>query len=236
MLTISDPFLRSCCECGKRKYCLADDLIGNRINAQKSNLIQNVNHPPESYVFNQGDLLKNLFFVKSGSVKNVYTGENGDQQIINFHFPGETIGLLPLRHSYHSTSAITLENSIICMFSLEFILANCERFEDLLSKFLARSEAEIRHRHESLLSINHLTADKRLGIFLVDLIDRQNLNQNNSASLRLTMPRADIANYLGLAPETVSRTLSKFQKLGLLLTSKKNIRIIDISGLTKFVS
>lgn len=229
-------FLQSCCGCGRVKLCLADELIGNQINPTDSSLIQNIVQVKGRYIYYQGEEIKKLFFVKSGSVKTIYFNENGDQQIINFHYPGEIIGLAHLNYSYHSLSAITLEKSVICAFSLRFILENCEKHPNLLTNLLNRFNAEIKHRHESLLGINHRIASKRLGNFLLDLINRQYLPRNKPIELHLTMSRADMANYLGLAPETVSRVLSKYEKSGLIFAHKKIVRINNLDEFIKFVS
>lgn len=228
--------LQSCCGCGRVKLCLADELIGTQLNLTESSLIQNIVQVKGSYIYYQGEAIKNLYFVKSGSVKTIYFNENGDQQIINFHYPGEIIGLAHLNYSYHSTSAITLEKSVICVFSLRFILENCEKHPNLLTNLLNRFNTEIKHRHELLLGINHRIANKRLGDFLLDLINRQYLIRNKPIEFHLTMSRDDMANYLGLASETVSRVLSRYEKSGLILVNKKKIRINNLDEFVRFLS
>ncbi|AEG00538.1 Crp/Fnr family transcriptional regulator [Methylomonas methanica] len=224
--------LLRCSECGKINRCLACALIGDQLRPTDSTPLQNLIQPKGHYIYNQGDEIKNLFFLKAGSVKNIYTNKRGDQQIINFYFPGEVIGLPQLQHSHHSSSAVTLEKSVICSFSLRFILANCEGNPHLLNTVLERFDAEIQHRHESLLAINHRSAGKRLADFLLELIYRHDLSRNYPILLSLTMSRADIANYLGLAPETISRILSKYEKSGLILVNKKKIQINNLNDLS----
>lgn len=227
--------LQHCRDCGKIKHCLADELIGQPLNPAEPFLIQNTIHPKGRYIYYQEDAIKHLFFVKSGSVKSVYSNEQGDQQIINFYFPGDVIGLAVLNHNYQSSSAVTLEKSVICAFPAAFIRAHCEKLPNLLGEILKRFNAEIKHRHESLLSSHQCIASKRLGGFLLDLVYRQDLARNNPLLIRLSMSRADIANYLGLAPETVSRMLSKYQKHGLILANKQKIQIIDLKRFISFV-
>lgn len=234
MQFVFNPILQRCCECGKRSYCPANSLIKTRIAVSKRDILQNVSFPTDSYICHQGAPRKNLFFVKSGSIKNVYTNELGDQQIIDFRYAGEFIELMSLEHSTHSSTAVTLEKSLICVFSMRFIMAN-RRINGFLENIQKRSETEIRHHHEALLSNNRHSANKRLGIFLLDIIERQSLNYDNSAMFQLAMSRTDMANYLGLAPETVSRTFSHYVKQGLITVRKKNIAIKDINKLIEFI-
>lgn len=140
-----------------------------------------------------------------------------------------------LNHGQHSASAVTLEKSVICAFPIGFIRTHCEKLPNLLSDILKRCDAEIKHRHETLLSSHQCLASKRLGDFLLELIYRLELSRNKPVLLHLPMSRADMANYLGLAPETVSRVLSKYQKHGLILAKKQKIQINDLEQLTAFV-
>lgn len=223
--------LQRCSECGKINRCFACTLIADQRHPTDSAPLLNLIQPKGQTIYSQGDEIKNLYFLKAGSVKNIYTNKQGDQQIINFYFPGEVIGLAQLQHSHHSSSAVTLEKSVICRFSLRFIQANCESNPNLLNTVLERFDAEIQHRHESLLAINHRSAGRRLADFLLELVYRQNLSGNHPILLGLTMTRADIANYLGLAPETISRVLSKYEKSGLILANKKKIQINNLNDL-----
>lgn len=227
--------LQRCSECGKINRCFACALIGSQLPTTDSTPLLNLIQPKGRYIYYQGEEIKNLFFLKAGSVKNIYTNKQGDQQIINFYFPGEVIGLAQLYHSYHSSSSVTLEKSIVCSFSLRFILANCERNPNLLHTVLECFNAEIQHRHESLLAINHRTAGRRLADFLLELVYRQDLSRNRPILLGLTMSRADIANYLGVAPETISRILSKYEKSGLILANKKKIQINNLNELSAYL-
>ncbi len=230
------PLSSTCSECGKRKYCLVDDLIENRTTPGKRIFILNTSVRVDSHIVYQGDKTKSLLFVKSGSVKSVYTDESGDQQITQFYFAGEYIGLITLKHQVHATAAITLENSIICEITLDPIVNEAVRSQPFLSKIHQRLDAEIRRQYHNQLINNQYPAGKRIGMFLLELVERQKLNHNNTALLRLAMSRADIANYLGLTAATVSRMLSMYNVLGLIAASKKNIRINDINALRKFVA
>lgn len=231
MQLISNPVFNTCFDCGKRKGCPADYLIENPAVTNPRGAVRNTSYAANETLFTQGSGVKNLFFVKSGSIKNIYTGEEGDQQIIGFYFSGDLIVPVSLKHSCHLSTAVALEASIVCVFPLNFIVANCEKLPHLQANMLRHSEAEIKHHHEWLLGVNHHSALNRLCAFLLDLIYRQRLDCDNSALLNLTMTRADIGNYLGLAPETVSRNFSKLKEQGLVIIQKKRLKLNDLKKL-----
>ena len=76
------------------------------------------------------------------------------------------------------------------------------------------------------LATDH-TAEERLAGFLLSIAQRT----GEGTELRLVMPRRDIASYLRLATETVSRLLARFQQEGLLEVHRKHVRLIDLDGL-----
>jgi CRP/FNR family transcriptional regulator len=76
------------------------------------------------------------------------------------------------------------------------------------------------------LATDH-TAEERLAGFLLSLAQRT----GGGTELRLVMPRRDIASYLRLATETVSRLLARFQQEGLLEVHRKDLRLLDLEGL-----
>ena len=75
------------------------------------------------------------------------------------------------------------------------------------------------------------SADERLAAFVVNLSDRFAERGYSALRLHLMMPRSDIANYLRLAPETVSRVLRRFQDDGLIVVDKREVTLTDIDRL-----
>ena len=78
-----------------------------------------------------------------------------------------------------------------------------------------------------------MRAEEKLATFLTDLAERLAARGLSSASMRLSMSREDIGNYLGLKLETVSRMFSKFQDEGLIAVERRNLNIKDMDGLRK---
>ncbi len=78
-----------------------------------------------------------------------------------------------------------------------------------------------------LLLLGDKSAQERLATFLLDLSQRLEQRGLSAHEFQLSMARQDIANYLGLTLETVSRTLTRFQKGGLLAVNHRHIRILD---------
>jgi CRP/FNR family transcriptional regulator len=75
------------------------------------------------------------------------------------------------------------------------------------------------------------TADERVAAFLVAIADRYAARGFSAAAFRLSMPRSDIANYLRLAAETVSRVLRRFQDQGLIRVEGRDVEFTDAAAL-----
>jgi CRP/FNR family transcriptional regulator len=86
---------------------------------------------------------------------------------------------------------------------------------------------EIAEDQQLLTLLSKNTADQRVATLMLSISARNKRRKLSAANFRLPMSRTDIGNYLGLTVETVSRVLSRFQKLGVLAVDNKEINIID---------
>jgi len=229
------PTAHSCAACVKQQHC-PKKYYYSEPSFRRDNVSQKI-YPYGKTLFHQDERVNYLFYLKSGSVKKLYTNQDGDQQIVNFYFSGEIIDpIYCWLETYHSCSAICLERSIVCQFQLQSFFAHTDKSDRIAKDFHSVFQSELKHQHEVLLSVGQNVAHKRLIIFIFELIDRQHLAYNNTANIKLTMSRDEIANYLGLAPETVSRTISSFARKGLISAKKKNLEIHDIDKLYKYIN
>jgi CRP/FNR family transcriptional regulator len=97
-------------------------------------------------------------------------------------------------------------------------------------QLLCRALADVR---SFLLVIRDLDSRARLAWFLLNLATRLTPQETLKCNFRLSMDRNDIANYLGLTIGTVSRTLTDYQKAGILSARGKSIQILDVQALRK---
>jgi CRP/FNR family transcriptional regulator len=82
-------------------------------------------------------------------------------------------------------------------------------------------------------SAGDLSADQRIALFLLSLSERFSRRGYSETEFILAMSRRDIASYLRLATETVSRVLARFQKADVLRVDRKQVRIRDIEELRR---
>jgi CRP/FNR family transcriptional regulator len=124
-----------------------------------------------------------------------------------------------------------LETSLICEIPygrLERLSATIPSLQHQMYRLLSK---EIAHENKMLLLLATKNADERLATFLVNMSGRLRQRDLCATDFHLSMSRHDIANYLGLSAETVSRGFTRFQNEGLLEVDRKHVQLLDVSAL-----
>ncbi len=211
----------------KKNQCLAKQLTLGNISSFEGYISNDQQYQDGCYIFRQGDCSDKIFIIKSGSIKSFITSADGNEQVIGFRFPGEVLGLDALDSNKHVSSVVAMENSVICGFTRKYV-ESLSLIDPVFQKqIISRFSREIIQDYQLLMLINKKTAEQRVAIFLLELLVRMNFDSGQNIHLKLSMSRTDIANYLGLVAETVSRILSRFERLGMITVKKKKLQIID---------
>jgi CRP/FNR family transcriptional regulator len=187
------------------------------------------------YLFRNGERFRSLYVVKTGSVKTYSPSEEGGEQVLGFHLPGEIIGLDAIDKEEHACSAKVLETSAICevpFARLEQLSNSIPSLQHQMYRLLSK---EISHDTEMLLLLGKKSADERLATFLISMSKRLRKRGLSPTDFYLSMSRHEIGNYLGLAVETVSRLFTRFQDEGLLKVDRKHVQLVDVEGLEAIV-
>jgi CRP/FNR family transcriptional regulator len=187
------------------------------------------------YLFRRGDRFRSIFAVKSGSVKTAAFSEDGHEEITGFHLPGELFGLDAIDSGMHNCSAQALERSSVCEIPFASLEQLSAELPSLMHQMLRIMSREIQQEQGSL-QLAHKSAEARLATFLLGLSQRLRARGFAGDEFRLSMSRYDIGNYLGLAVETVSRLLTRFQDQGLMGVEWKKITLLDLPRLEELAS
>ena len=220
-----------CIECGLHKICFppsfdigALEQLGRVITAQKAlNKVESV--------YRQGDFANAIYAVQSGALKTVMTQANGSSQVTGFYLPGEVIGLDNLAQSHCASSAVATERTSLCELPVDAMSKLSQQLPALQSHLFQIMSTEIRSDYQRMHMLSNTSAETRVVSFLLSWSARQARRRLSQDALRLTMTREDLANYLGQALETLSRTLHKLQDDGLLTVSGRQITLHDLPKL-----
>jgi CRP/FNR family transcriptional regulator len=178
-------------------------------------------------LFHQGDPADCVFSLTSGTVKLYAILPDGRRQIVSFLFPGDFVGLEAGPN--HGLTAEAVGTASLCR-----VLAR--RFEWFADRYPALADAryrlaatELSVAREKMLMLGRKTAPERMASFLSDIQRRAGFRGRDGARLvPLPMSRGDIADYLGLTKETVSRELTNLRKARIIRPlSRTLLEILD---------
>jgi CRP/FNR family nitrogen fixation transcriptional regulator len=162
-----------------------------------------INYARNEEIFGEGEAAEYVYKVISGSVRAFRILSDGRRQIMAFYMPGDIFGVEP--GDDHVISCEAISASTIVVVKRATLFKTAERDVEVARGLLAVTAAELRRsQNHALLLIKN--AQERLAAFILEMADRV----NRKGCVNLPMSRQDIADYLGLTIETVSRTLSQF--------------------------
>jgi CRP/FNR family transcriptional regulator len=204
------------------------------------------NRPPEGILlrrqavkrgetlFWMGDPFRSIFAVKAGSFKTLVPLEQEGERVIGIHLPGELIGAEALSARQYSCTARALEPGSVCELRMARLEESGRAVEVLQRGVIELLGREVAFSHALTSSLIRQSGEQRVAAFLLNLSGRLDARGMRGAEFTLQMSRSDMASYLGLAGETVSRLLTKFQKSGALTIRHKRVCLKDRELLERF--
>ena len=188
---------------------------------------------PKQHVFRAGQPQQSLYLVHAGVFKTSVIANDGREKITGFRMRGELLGLDSLGMATHACDAVSLDVGEVWELPCAQLCAQIPDFQNRLTTALA---SEIRRDWSWMLALSTLSSEQRVVAFLLDLAARLERLGYSSKQMLLRMSRADVGNFLSMQLETVVRSLSKLQSLGLIAIDRREIRIQNRIGLQAILS
>ena len=160
-------------------------------------------------VFGEAEEAEYFYQVVSGAVRTYKLLQDGRRQIGAFYLPGDVFGLEA--GAEHAFSAEAISDSTVRIARRSVIMAHAVKEADLAADLWAHTAGGLRLAQEHMLLLGRKSAEERVVSFLLDMARRESAVE----VVELPMSRQDIADYLGLTIETVSRMLGRRQADGL---------------------
>ena len=220
--------LHFCSTCAFSQACLSQGMDKSALRDLHV-LVEHVGplHAGE-HVFREGDPFDAIAAVRAGTVKTYVIDSEGREHVLGFHLPGEVIGLSAIDSEQYPCNAVALDTVMLCRFSFPKIAVLAARVPGLQQQLFRLLSRDI---GRAALLAGDWSADQRLAAFLIGFSRRLAARGYSPTRFQLTMARTDIANYLRLAPETVSRVLKRLQQEGLLRVDRREMELLDRAAL-----
>lgn len=168
----------------------------------------------KEHLFCEGDVASHVYRVEVGHICIYRMMPDGRRQVVDFAYPGDIIGLGALGE--HADSAQAMELTIVRAMPLGTLRELAQSDPRLSTKLYEALSRELIAARELLFTVSQRTAAERIAAFLLALSRRAERRGENPNEFVLPMTRMDIADFLGLTIETVSRSLTKLRQDGVI--------------------
>jgi CRP/FNR family transcriptional regulator len=218
----------SCSECSVAHLCIATTLTPEEKEKLNSIITKIFIMDPGEHLYYQDQKMQHVFALYSGCCKEYTVDEEGEEKVNNFYFPGDLLALESLPEKAYTFSAVALEKSRFCAIPYKTFFPLMQESQALFQRFIDILSYKMQTHRQIPLTTN---AKRRIAAFLLDILSRLERRENIEDQIHLPMSQFDISNLLGLAHETVSRTLHIFQEAEMIKIKNKVIYVTDIDAL-----
>lgn len=221
----------ACTNCGIYQLCYSvggdtdlsvlDTLVKTRKTMKRGDLL-----------YRAGDQFRAIYAIRGGSVKSSIVTGDGRVQVTGFHVAGKVLGLDSILTNHYNCDVTAMETTGVCEVPYSRFEELGREIPDLQNKMLKIMSQEILDIRELMILLGKMKGEERLATYLLSMANGLGKRGSPSAKFKMSMSRSDIANYLGLAEETISRIFTRFQEEGLISLQRRNITINDFDRLS----
>ncbi|MFA9217706.1 MAG: helix-turn-helix domain-containing protein [Sphingomonadaceae bacterium] len=226
----------SCHTCEARQRCLPDGADGVLLERLERSVQRRMRVGRHDALYRRGEPCSELFAIHAGQFKTQRSAPSGASQVLGFYMPGELLGLEALDRGQYGCDAVALTDSVVCVLPYAALARLLGQESRLQHQFHHLMSSEIARQQGAMLMLGNARAPQRLAAFLLEQSARCQLRGESGEQFQLRMSREDIAAYLGLTVESISRLLSAFRRSGAVRVSNRAIDLLAPDQLRQIVS
>ena len=217
----------ACSDCELDPMCQALDYAAADSGVPEGILLRRRQVNAGELLFESGQPFDAIYAVKSGSFKGVVSGSEAGDRVVGFYFAGELVGAEGMAEQHYDSTVRALEASQVCVLYLDRLDQAGRPRQALQNALIHMLGKEVALNQRLVAALVRQSAEQRVAAFLVSLADRLKCHGFSPNCLVLPMSRSDIGSYLGLARETISRLLTRFQQQDLIRLHNKRLYMLD---------
>lgn len=213
-----------CCDCSVRRFSICAALDKTELRELEP-LSHHVHFAPRETVFGQEELATSFYNLLVGVMRLYKLLPDGRRQIVGFALPGDFVGLTASPR--HGFSADAIGPVTVCRFSRTSFAHFTEDRPHLLRRINEFVVRELSQAQDQMVLLGRRTAEEKVATFLVGWRNRLAQPAGHTTIIPLPMSRQDIADFLGLTIETVSRTFTKLERDGVIEIMAGSVCLLD---------
>jgi CRP/FNR family transcriptional regulator len=194
-------------------------------------LFQHVQFKTGQRIHSVGQPFDMLYIVNSGFLKTVMVDVSGSEQILSFPMKGDLFGVDGIHTKQYASETVALTNCDVVLIPFKKFITMGRAHPELETAIYSVMSRELLREQTMVSMLGSLSAEARVARFLVSLSNRFSEMGYSGKQFNLRMTRQEIGSYLGLTLETVSRTLSAFDDIGMISVEQRAIEIKNLQAL-----
>lgn len=184
-------------------------------------------------VCHQNRSTRTIYTVCKGVFKGSITDHHGEERVVGFYLPGSSIGLESLDSANSTVDVEALSPAVVCELSVTRFNLLRSRFPMLQKALIQLLMQELRHYQDVVISLlGSRSAEEGLASFFLYTSSRMSEAGYPADYFDLPITYADIANFLGLTRETVTRLMAKMKKQNIVAYRGRKLEIVDRQALS----
>lgn len=199
--------------------------------------IQHKRYKKGDVIFSEGESADTLYFVNDGKIKLYKYNKDGKEQIFHILSDGDFFGELDLiKTSEYKFNSKAIDDVKICTLRKSEVKSIILRNPEIALKLLESVGERLSAIENLAQNLSTNDVDARIAYLIINLMDKYSEDANGNKTIKLPLSREDMANYIGVTRETISRKLKKFEDESLIkLIGTKKIVVIDEEGLRDYI-
>jgi CRP/FNR family transcriptional regulator len=219
-----EPAGEPCADCSVRPFSVCAALDKAELRGLE-HLGRHVQFSTSETVFAQEELTTSFYNLLEGVMRLYKLLPDGRRQILGFALPGDFLGMTASPR--HGFSADAIGAVVVCRFSRASFARFIEDKPHLLRRINELAVRELSQAQDHMVLLGRRSAEEKVATFLVGWRDRLAQLWSPSKTVPLPMSRQDIADFLGLTIETVSRTFTKLERDGVIEIMPGSVCLLD---------
>jgi CRP/FNR family transcriptional regulator, anaerobic regulatory protein len=224
-----EPHIPNCSTCKTRHLSICDALGPSEL-LTFDHIVQHRGYGAKTVLFEQGAKAEFVYSVSEGTIRLFRLLPDGRRQIIGFAIRGDFLGTAMAEA--HEYTAEAVDAIRVCRIPRPGFVQMLDEKPHLMKKLHQIASREIHDSQDQIVLLGRKNAEERVAAFLLSFRERLARVATRSVTVPLPMSRQDIADFLGLTIETVSRTISKLARDKVVVVVPDGIRILDVDRLS----
>lgn len=232
-MTTSAQLSRMCRSSGVGEFCSPARLEGEYRRRLPTLISGTIQLDRGAHLWRQGEKADTVYWVRAGALKSSRKSSCIPESATGLWLPGDLVGLDALSTGRRADTMIALVASQLGVMPLRSLIDQAGGDPGLMGALLSLLSREILRHEEHMLVIGRASSQQRVALFLIGLLTRTGADTGQEAAVDLYMTREEIAAFLGLRMETVTRRLRELHHRGVIALSGRRVFIHDVDALAQ---